>query len=119
MEGIKAIPLIALSLLIAGLVASAALVTTGEFGDSMDQPCWNASWTLNQDTRLCVNNTDGTLGYAGSDSLNMSNAYYGVYQADQGNASVANQLTTVGVVAVMVIIVGLLAGLFVYFRWFR
>lgn len=48
-----------------------------------------------------------------------NDALLAIDNATAGIGTVANQFTTVGVIAVMVIIIGLLASLFVYFNYFR
>ena len=83
-QGLKAIPYIALVLAVSGIVLGAAALVFAEF---------NATTTDN------------------SASLAIANASAGIN-------TVAEQLPTIAIIGVMVIIISIIAGVFVYLRYF-
>lgn len=117
MEDLKLIPYIALVLLIAGIILGAALLTTDKFGDSMDQ-CYNSSYTLHSSGDYCTN-ASGLAGPIGKGNLNLTDQYYSIAKSEEGIGSVSEQQPTVAIIAVMVVIISIIAGIFVYLNFFR
>ena len=118
MEGIKLIPYIVLVLAITGVIVGASVISLVQFGDTVER-CWNASYAYNESFGGCYNATPGVSGSVGIDDLNLSDEYYGITQSVQGQNVIAEQLPTVAIIAVMVIIISIIAGVFVYMRYFR
>lgn len=85
MEGLKAIPYIALVLAISGIVLGASAVVLDKFDDTTTDEVSNAS----------------------------------IANASAAVLDVAEQLPTVAIIGVMVIIISIIAGVFVYMRYFR
>ena len=118
MEALKSIPYIFLILAVSGIIAGASLITMSKFEATVEQPCFNASYSLDSTGTFCSNNTN--IGATTTPStLNMSGTYYAIYQSEAGMASVSQQFGTIGIIAVMVIIISLIAGVFVYMQMFR
>jgi hypothetical protein len=118
MEGMKAIPYIALVIAIAGVIIGAAVISLGKFGDTVTK-CVNTSWEWNETLDQCTNITSSySGGAAGQGSLNFTDEYYAIYQTKQGEGDLAEQLPTVAIIGVMVIIISIIAGVFVYLRYF-
>lgn len=123
MEALKIVPYIFLMLMVAGVIAGAAMITQAEFGEAMTQ-CYNSSYTVGEsNTTFCYdyNATTGlnSVGPAGKDDLNLTDEYYGIMKSKEGMGDVAEQFPTVGIIAVMVVIISLIAGVFVYMKFFR
>jgi len=110
--------MVVLMLAITGIILGASLITTGEFGETMTK-CINGSFTINTATTACVNNTNFSAIPQGEGGLNLSNEYYGIVKTNEGLGTVAEQQNTIAIIVVMVIIISLIAGVFVYFRNFR
>ena len=127
MEGIKLIPAIILLIAISGIIAGAASIVIGKFGDSMTA-CYNDSFSLNVSKKMCnapIGAVDGdipgnstTFLPQGKDGLNLSNEYYTKVVSQEGIGTVAEQIPTVAIIAVMVIIISVIAGVFAYMRLF-
>jgi len=110
------IPYIALILTIAGIILGASVITTTTFGDTLDnEGCWNESYTKQPDGTC---NGTNTIGVVGEDGLNLTDAGYTAYKATEGLSNVAQQQPTIAIIAVMVIIISVIAGVFVYMRMF-
>lgn len=120
LEAMKLIPLAFLLLCVGGLVAGAAALATNGISTSITQKCFNSSWTYTTNGGgVCNNNTDMNGSSAGKDSLNFSDAYYAVFQAQKGNTNVASNFGTMGTIAAMVVIISMLGSAMVYFRYFQ
>ena len=124
MEALKLVPYVVLILAVTGIIMGAVAVTLGEFQDSINQKCWNSSYTLNTSSNVvvphCINATSGcpTLGAGGKESLNLSDAYYALYQSEDGIETISEQQPTVAIIGVMVIIISVIAGIFAYIKFF-
>lgn len=128
MEGLKNIPMVFLILGITAIIAGAGMLTTSKFGETMTR-CYNASYCYNATTGMCTSNNTlsttcdnenaGTAGTSGAALYNFSEQYYVLQEGKDGQSAVAEQFPTIGIVAAMVIIIGLLMGLFVYTQYFR
>lgn len=122
MEGLKLVPYIALLLAITGVIVGAGVMTTSSFGDTVTK-CHNGSYTFNSSTAgnyFCSNSTnlsDGSTGNVGSGN-NFSSEYFVVSQSLDGQLTIAEQLPTVAIIAIMVIIISIIAGVFVYMQYF-
>ena len=118
MEGLKLIPYIALILAISGIILGAAAITLSKFGDSAGDKCINSTFIYNETTMGChapdTNNATETRGYGG----NLTGDFYTIQQAQDGITTVAEQQQTVAIIAVMVIIISIIAGVFVYMKYF-
>lgn len=117
MEALKLIPGIVLLLCIGGIIAGAASLTLGEFKNTMDKCAtggysYNASWNPGN-YGTCYNGTT-VLGLNGS----VSDQYKSVIDSQAGISNVTEQFATVAIIAVMVIIISLIAGVFVYMKMF-
>ena len=117
MEALKLIPYIFLVLAIAGIIAGASMISVGQFGDSMDK-CWNASFEYNETLAACINTTSYVGDALGEDNLNFTDEYFAMVQVKGGMGDVAEQFPTIGIISVMVIIISLIAGVFVYMKFF-
>lgn len=117
------IPYIALILTIAGVIIGASVLTTSKFGDSIADKCYNSSFVFfDKDndnlTAHCANvtvgGTDGTtVGYR-----NLSAEYLAVLKSLEGQSTLAEQQPTIAIISTMVIIISIIAGVFVYMRYF-
>ena len=118
MEGFKAIPYIFLAIAVAAIVGGVSAVVQGEFGDSLTNKCYNNSYVLSSGGGECLNST-ATFNISSGKTRNFSDAYNVIFEGKDATATVAGQLSTVAIIGIMVIIIGLLAGVFVYFKQFR
>ena len=125
MEGLKLIPYIALLIAITGVVIGAAVLVVSKFGDSSSiDKCYNASYRFNSSPIKCDGYSDvGEVSYNiteshGKDGLNFSDEYYTVWKTQEGNRTIAEQIPTVAIIGVMVIIISIIAGVFVYMKYF-
>ncbi len=118
MEGIQAIPYIFLALAVAAVVGGAGAVVQAEFGDTVDT-CWNDTYTVAADGTQCLNvSLDYNLSSPSASTRNFSHAYLVIWEGLDATSTVGGQLGTVGIIGIMVIIIGLLAGVFVYLKHF-
>ncbi len=85
MEGLKAIPYIALVIAISGIVLGASAVVLAKFNDT----------TTDVQATLAISNASAAIG------------------------DIAEQLPTVAIIGIMVIIISIIAGVFVYLRYFQ
>ncbi len=116
MEAFKLIPAIVLTLCVAGLIAGASLISLAEFGATMDK-CGNSTGTYNATDKVCYNGSNYALG---DDMIhvNLTDEYQSTLDSTSGIAKITEQFPTLGIIAVMVIIISILAGVFVYFKWY-
>ena len=119
MEALKLVPYIFLTLAIAGIIAGATMITTSKFADSMDK-CFNSSyvWNTTNAGGVCDGRVAAQTASVGTDNLNMTDQYYAMTQVKDGMSDVAEQFPTIGIIAVMVVIISLIAGVFVYMKFF-
>lgn len=123
MEGLKQLPVIALALAVAGVILGATVIMLAGFGDTLTK-CYNSSYIIDPagTQSFCVNATNQSAGYAvgnsGYENLNLSSNYYTVLQSIESEGDVAEQLPTVAIIMVMVIIISVIMGVFVYMRYF-
>ena len=117
MEELKQLPILFLGLAIAGVIAGTGILTSVEFSDTMDQ-CIDTDVGAVYNTTIggCQNSTGGTWGIS---ATNVTPEYAAMLEAIDGQGEVTNQFPVIGVIAVMVIIIGLIAGTFVYMRFFQ
>jgi len=118
MEGLKLIPYLALMLCIAGIVIGASAVTLGKFGDTMSDKCWNSSYSFVLADDNCNGTSIGTENAGSSPGKNFSYEYWTVYESKVSQSDVAEQLPTLAIIGVMVVIISVLAGVFVYMKYF-
>jgi hypothetical protein len=117
MEGLKAIPMVFLLIAVAGIIGGAGVISTAKFGDTVDK-CWNSSFTYSGGQ--CVNATSGvTTASSSPDDTNMTYEFYAANKATEGQVDIAEQLPTVAIIAIMVVIISIIAGVFVYLRYFQ
>jgi hypothetical protein len=131
MEALKTIPYIFLILAIAGIIAGASVLSVSKFGNSITQ-CDTAGTYYADSTgaRLNASVQTGIHKYACLNSSTYIDAdntilkgnttleYRATLQTNEGMATVSEQFPTIGIIAVMVIIISLIAGVFVYMRMF-
>lgn len=123
MEGLKMIPYIVMVIAISGIIAGASMLVNNKFADTVKQ-CAEGNYTGddnigNVSTSFCTNSTEVYLATGvGTDGLNLSEEYYVLLQSGEGISTVSEQFPTVGIIAVLVIIISLLAGVFAYMRYF-
>jgi len=117
MEGLKLIPYLGLVLCIAGVILGAVAITQSKFGDSMDKCCNTLNYTIHSSGDYCYNSTSDP-GACGQDNLNLSDEYYSIWQSQDGIQTIAEQQPTVAIISVMVIIISIIAGVFVYMKFF-
>lgn len=120
MEALKMIPFIFLMLAIGGIVAGTGLIVQSKFKETISQPCFNSSYTLNtsRSTSSCHDSSGAMTASVGEESRNLSPEYFGIDKAQEGMTEIATQFPTIGIIAAMVIIISLIAGVFVYMRMF-
>ncbi len=116
MEQLKLIPFIFLIIGVSAIIGGAVALVNSQFGDTLNK-CFNTSFTFNTTTGKCLglgaNNVTGTHG----SGFNFSIEYAVVYEGQQGIGTVAEQLGTIAIISVMVIIIGLISSVFVYFKY--
>lgn len=121
MEGMKAIPYVALVVAISGIIIGAAIISLDSFGDTIDA-CHNSSFTLNESNRngdvVCLNNTAFLSEAKGKSGTNLTNEYYSIVQSTEGQGDLAEQLPTIAIISIMVVIISIIAAVFVYLRYF-
>lgn len=122
MEGLKLIPYIALIIAISGIILGATVIVQSEMRESFTQ-CWNSTYTFNATQNKCwvSNATGGDSSGAGTGNTevgNFSYEYYALQQSIDGSNTVAGQIPTLAIIAVMVIIISVIAGVFVYMKYF-
>lgn len=121
MEGLKLIPYIALVLCISGIVIGASVITLAKFKDTIADKCFtgaNSSWVLNAAGDGCFLSSDANASSADSGNRNLSGEYYSILKSIEGESTIAEQQPTVAIIAVMVIIISIIAGVFAYMRFF-
>lgn len=112
MEGLRTIPYIVMILAISGIIGGVSVVVLDSFGSSSSiTQCTTATdtWVLADDG--CTNGSDYTS--------NATTEYRAILDATTSVGSLQNQLPTVAVIAVMVIIISMIAGVFVYLKYFN
>jgi hypothetical protein len=129
MEALKTIPYIFLILAIAGIIAGASVLSVSKFGNSITQcdttgtyyatstgSVINSSLQTGTNKYACVNEStnSGSIALKGNTTLE----YRATLQTNEGMATVSEQFPTIGIIAIMVIIISLIAGVFVYMRMF-
>ena len=125
MEQLKMIPVLFLMLAISGIIAGAAVLSVGKFGQSMTQcdtagaayktgagALYNSTIQTNNNGCVNVSNPSLLLG-------NTTPEYKSTLEVAGGLGVVSEQFGTIGIIAIMVIIIGLISGVFVYFQYFR
>lgn len=119
MEGLKAIPYIALVIAISGIVIGAAAIVLSKFGDTVTD-CGNSSWTISTVVGRCGCDNNTNIGGVniGPSNSNMSAEQYAICQAQIGQNDIAEQLPTIAIIGIMVIIISIIAGVFVYMQYF-
>ena len=119
MEGMKLIPMVALLIAISGIIIGAGAITLGKFGDTIDK-CYNSSWVWSDSAGACVNNTPTSINPApyGIAPDNMTAEWYNAFQASESEVDISEQLPTVAIIAIMTIIISIIAGVFIYMKFF-
>ena len=110
MEGLKTVPYLFLAIAIAGVIGGAGAITVGKFGDTITK-CTEATATYNETIDNCDNSSQHIIG-------NKTIEYQVILDSQEGNASIAEQLPTVAIIGIMVVIIAIIAGVFVYLRYF-
>ena len=107
------IPIIFLAIAIAGILGGAGAISLGKFGDTVDK-CDTTGAVWNESQQKCVNasNHSQTLGDTTAE-------WETILQSQSGIKTVGEQMPTVSIIAIMVVIIAILSAIFVYFRWFR
>lgn len=116
MEQLKLIPFIFLMIGVSAIIGGAVAIVLSEFGNSVTK-CYNTSYSINAANNACTNNTGGQPAI-GTDNLNLTDEFYVLVKGQSGIGTVANQLSTIAIISVMVIIIGLISSVFVYFKYF-
>lgn len=123
MEGLKLIPYIALLIAVSGIIIGAAAVSLSKFQETTDNDgCYNSSYksdNVSAPACTCQNSTSVAIGAAGEDGTNLSAEGWAICKAIESQGELAEQLPTVAVIGVMVIIISIIAGVFVYLRYFQ
>lgn len=122
MEGLKMIPYIALVIAITGIILGATVIMQSEMRDTMTT-CFNSSYSYNTSIQNCeIYNGSGQLiegtGTGSASTGNFSQEYYAMTQGIEGSGTISEQVPTVAIIAVMVIIISVIAGVFVYIKYF-
>jgi len=121
MEGLKAIPFLALVLAISGIVIGSGAVVLSKFGDTT-QKCETATHTYNITKDYCCLQPNGaaTINYCTKENnSNVTLQYRTVLEGLDAESEVGAQLPTVGIIAVMVVIISIIASVFVYLKYFQ
>ena len=126
MEALKTIPYIFLILAVAGIIAGASMLSIGSFGTQMTQcdtagsvyadadgVVYNSTLQTGADLYACVNAAHDALAGDTTD------AYRATLHVTEGMSTVSQQFPTIGIIAIMVIIISLIAGVMVYMAYFR
>jgi len=111
------IPYLALVICIAGVILGASSITLGSFGDSVDK-CWNETYTYSSTLDRCNSTSVNDVESPGSPGRNFSTNYWVIWNAQEGEAQIGEQLQTVAIIGIMVVIISLIAGVFVYMKYF-
>ena len=120
MEALNMVPYIFLILAVAGIVAGASILTVDEFGNTMTkcEPAAGATANVtsvwNGTQGKCVNQSNSSDAYG-----KMTPEWNATYKNVQGQQNIAKQFPTIAIIAAMVIIISLIAGVFVYMRYFK
>lgn len=104
------IPYIALILAISGIILGASVLSVSKFGDTMPK-CENTSSTYNPVNDSCENASGTVFG-------EKTIEFQSTLDANTGQLTIAEQLPTVAIISIMVIIISVIAGVFVYLRYF-
>ena len=122
MEALRVVPYIFLMLAVAGIIGGAAVLSVSKFGDQMTK-CEGTgvnseSGSYNSTADQCNNSTVNLSGgTAFSPNINKTGEFVSTQQTKSGLKTVAEQFPTIGVIAVMVVIISLIAGVFAYFQF--
>lgn len=115
MEGLKTIPYIVLVIAISGVIGGSAVIVLDSFGSNdVLQQCTTAT-----DTYVSNATHEGCVNASDEFSSNATVEYRAILDASAGVGSVQSQLPTVAVIGVMVIIISIIAGVFVYLKYFN
>ena len=115
MEALKLIPAIVLTLTIAGVIIGATVISLGTFGDTMTK-CINSSYAYNTTNGMCL--ADPAEGQETSGYDNFTSDYYTVAKGIESEITIAEQQSTVAIIAIMTIIISIIASVFVYIKYF-
>lgn len=110
-EGFKAIPFIALIIAISGIVIGASVISLSKFGDSIDKCEEPNAWNTSTSRCEATNSSHDVNG-------SMTAEYAAISNATAGNVDLAEQLPTVAIIGIMVVILSVISGVFVYLRYF-
>lgn len=111
MEGLKTIPYLFLLLAIAGIIAGATALVISKFQSTVDD-CTAATATYNASAKVCQNSSQHTVG-------SVTVEYQTMLDSAQAQANVSEQLPTIGIITIMVVIIAVIAGVFVYIQYFK
>jgi len=116
MESLKVLPFLFVSLALAGIIGGASVLSIGTFGDSMTKcdtttGVNSESINYNETPNQCWNGTDA-VG-------NKTIEFQTTLETKNGLLTVAEQFPTLGIIAVMIIIIALIAGVMTYFNVFK
>lgn len=120
LDGLRMIPVIALMICVAGIVVAAGAMSVSKFKDTTDL-CYNSSYKDAGAGRACTNKTAaafGVVGGYGTNGLNLSVQGETLVNTLDAEGDIGENLGTVSVIGIMTIVIGLLASLFVYFKFF-
>ena len=113
---IGTLPQVAIIFGIAVLMIGAFAITNDQFEDTLGESrCYNGSFFYNKSIDRCVNSTP-TISAQGYNNMNFSDKYYSMREADKGTIAFAGQMPTLATILVMAVIIGIITGIYIYFR---
>ena len=118
-EGFRVLPVIVVMLGFADVIIGAMSLTLAKFGDTVDT-CWNSSYSLNTTTNShCDNNTLQSAVPIGPDGTNLSYEYYSILEGLNSQEELAQQQSTLAIIAIMAIIILVIGGVITYVTVFK
>jgi len=117
MEGLKLIPYIFLIIAIAGVIGGAVAITNQTFATTMTD-CTNSTWTFDEASQTCINSSFYDGPPSGRDGTNLTDQRYVSVQTGSSIGTIAAQMPTIAIIAIMTIIISIIAGVMVYIKYF-
>ena len=117
MEGMKMIPMIALLITISGVIIGAGVISLGKFQGTVTT-CLNSSFSDNSTANVCRCQNNTLFYSVPRDNNNMTAEAFAICQSQLSEVDIAEQLPTVAIIGIMVIIISIIASVFVYMKFF-
>lgn len=111
MEALKYLPYIVLMIAVGGMVAGAGAISISKFGSTMSACEDGSDYTFNATSETCYNSSNYD-GFAATEQ------YLATVNSNKGIGDIAEQFPTISIIGIMVVIISLIAGVFVYMKYF-